>query len=164
MKKLNKMLAVSLLASFGGVLNAFESTLPILNLIPGGKLGIANVVTLVSMYLFGGAYALLVSALRTVVSCMLYGGLNAFMYSFSGAVVSCIFMIITKNILKDKVSPIGVSVVGAVSSNITQVAAAWLVLRSSSLLWYLGALILIGVVSGTALGYIAKETLKRIKG
>lgn len=158
------MLAVSLLASFGGVLNAFESTLPILNLIPGGKLGIANVVTLIAMYLFGGTYAIFVSSLRTIVSCMLYGGLNAFMYSFSGAVVSCIFMIITKNILKDKVSPIGVSVVGAVSSNITQVAVAWLVLRSSSLLWYLGALILIGVVSGTALGYIAKETLKRIKG
>ena len=164
MSKLKKMLLLALLSGMAAMLGVFESMLPILPAIPGGKLGIANSITLITLYVFGGVPAAIVSALRTVVSCMLYGGMNTFMYSFAGAMSSVAVMICVKKALGSKVSPVGVSVIGAACHNTAQVAVAWLVLRSSVLFQYLGALLLIAIVSGTVCGWISGRCIDRIKG
>ena len=164
MSKLKKTLVISILAGLGGVLGAVESMLPIFAQIPGGKLGIANIVTVVVLYGFGNVPAILVSCIRTVVTSMLYGGVNAFMYSFAGAILSTGTMIFFKTILKEKVTPVGISVVGAAFHNTGQIVVAFMVLQSKAVFSYLGVLLLISVVSGATCGYCSKETLKRIKG
>ena len=158
------MLLLALLSGVAAMLGVFESMLPILPAIPGGKLGIANSITLITLYVFGGVPAVIVSALRTVVSCMLYGGMNAFMYSFAGAMFSVAVMICVKKALGSKVSPVGVSVIGAACHNTAQVTVAWFVLRSSVLFQYLGVLLLIAIVSGTVCGWISGRCIDRIKG
>ena len=163
MSKLKKMLILATLSSLAAVLSIFESMLPILPAIPGGKLGIANSVAVFVMYIFGGFSAITVSVIRTVISSLFYGGMNAFMYSFAGALFSTLVMIVAHKTLKNRISPIGISVLGAACHNTAQVAVAYLVLRSSALVWYLAVLILISVVSGTACGYCTEECLKRIK-
>lgn len=163
MSKLKKMLVLALLSCLGAVLSVFESMLPILPAIPGGKLGIANAVTVIVLYTFGAVPAIVVSGLRAFISCLLYGGMNAFMYSFAGAVFSSLGMILIKTILKDKVTPIGICVIGASLHNTAQVAVAFAFLKSSALIWYLAMLLLISVVSGTVCGYFTQECMKRMK-
>lgn len=156
------MLILALLSCLGAVLSFFESMLPILTSIPGGKLGIANAVTVIVIYTMGSVPAIIVSGLRAFISCLMYGGMNAFMYSFAGAILSCVGMILVKSALKDKVTPIGVCVVGAALHNIAQVAVAFVFLKSDALIWYLAMLLLISVVSGAVCGYFTRECMKRI--
>lgn len=157
------MLVVATLAALAAVLGVFESMLPILTAVPGGKLGIANSITVIVLYIFGAPYALAVSIVRVIVSCMLYGGINAFMYSFAGALVSSTAMICIKKFLDKRITPVGISVVGAAFHNTAQVAVAWCILRSSALAWYLACLLLIALVSGTACGWIARECINRLR-
>lgn len=164
MSKLKRTLLLALLSGVAAVLGVFESMLPIFPAIPGGKLGIANIVTLVVLYIFGGVSAIIVSTVRTIISCMLYGGLNAFIYSFSGAIFSTVVMIGMKKVFSEKISPIGISVTGAACHNTAQVAVAWLVLRSNVLFQYLGALLFIGLVSGAVCGWVSYYCTDRIKG
>lgn len=163
MSRLKKLLTVAMLSALAAVLGAFESMLPILTAVPGGKLGIANCVTVIVLYVFGTPYALAVSILRVIVSCVLYGGMNAFMYSFAGAVVSVAVMISARKIMDKRVSPVGISVLGAAFHNMAQVAVAWCVLRTSALAWYLACLLLIALVSGTVCGWISNECINRLR-
>lgn len=158
------MLIVATLAGLAAVLSVFENMLPILPAVPGGKLGIANSVTVIVLYIFGALPAMAVSIVRVMVSCMLYGGFSAFMYSFAGAVVSTAAMICARRFLNDKISPVGISVLGAACHNAAQVAVAWGIIRSGALVWYLACLLLIALISGTACGWISRECIYRIKG
>lgn len=163
MNNLKKLLTVAVLSGAGAVLSVVESMLPVLTAMPGGKLGIANIVTLVALYTMGGASAFAVSVVRTTIACALYGGMNAFMYSFAGAVFSTFVMICLKKFFHMRISIIGVSVSGAASHNIAQAAVAWCFIRSDSLWLYLSGLLAISVISGIACGYCAKESIKRLK-
>lgn len=158
------MLIIATLAGLAAVLGAFESMLPILPAIPGGKLGIANTISVIVLYTFGAMPALAVNLLRVTVSCMLHGGFSAFMYSFAGALVSTIVMIVAKKALNNKITPIGISVLGAACHNTAQVAVAWMIIRSNALAWYLACLLLVALVSGTVCGWISGECIERIKG
>ncbi len=156
------MLLIALLAGLGAVLSIFEAMLPILPAIPGGKLGIANSVAVIVLYTFGAVPALAVNLLRVAIASMLYGGFNAFMYSFAGALVSTLAMVGAKGLSKNKITPVGISVLGAALHNSAQVAVAFLIMRSGALVWYLAWLLLIALFSGTVCGRISQECIKRI--
>ena len=157
------MLIIATLSGLAAVLSIFESMLPILPAVPGGKLGVANSVAVIVLYTFGAVPALAVNLIRVTVACMIYGGVNSFMYSFSGALVSTVVMICAKKVLKEKISPVGISVSGAACHNAAQVAVAWMILRTSALTWYLAALLIISLVSGTVCGWISSECIQRIR-
>ena len=162
MSKLKKTLILAILSGAGAVLGIIESMLPLLPAIPGGKLGLANIVTVVALYIFGGWECMLISVVRAVISSALYGGFNAFVYSLAGGVFSALVMTAVYNLFSDRVSPVGVSVCGAASHNTAQVAVAWLVVRSNALLPYLGILLAISLVSGICTGFVIRECVKRI--
>lgn len=154
---------IALLAGGGAVLGIIESMLPILPAIPGGKIGLANIVTVSALYILGGWETILISILRTIIASTLYGGFNAFIYSFAGAVFSAIIMIAVKKVFSHKVTSVGISVLGAAAHNIAQVAVAWLIVRSSALLPYLAVLVAISVISGVCTGIVARECVKRLQ-
>lgn len=162
MSKLKRLLLIAVLSSAGAVLGIVESMLPVVTAIPGGKLGFANIVTVTVLYIMGGASAFCVSVVRTVIASALYGGVNAFVYSFSGAILSTVVMIFAKKSFSNKLSPVGVSVLGAAAHNIAQVSVAWFVVKSNALWSYLGVLLLISVVSGMCSGYCSAECIKRL--
>jgi len=162
MSNLKKILVIAILSAAGAVLSIIESMLPILTAIPGGKLGIANIVTIIALYIMGPTSALAVSVIRTVISSALYGGFNAFIYSFSGAVFSTLIMIIAKKSLGKNVSTVGVSVLGAAAHNVAQVAVAWFFIRTEALWFYLACLLLLSSLFGVCSGFCAGECIKRL--
>ena len=76
------LLALALLLSYVEVL------LPLSIGIPGVKLGLANLASLVCLYLFGIRRAALLSVLRIVLTGFLFGNMAAILYSLSGAALS----------------------------------------------------------------------------
>lgn len=157
-----KVCALALLTAAGAAIQVIESFLPIIPAIPGGKLGAANIVTATALYLYGAPAALTVAVLRAVLG-SLFGGLSTLPYSLTGAVISMAGMTTAVKLGRERVSPIGVCVIGAALHNTGQVAAAFVLLQTGALLPYWAALLLLAVVTGTATGLCTRQVVKRLQ-
>lgn len=142
------------------VLSYLESLVPVFIAVPGVKLGLANAVSLFALYKLGARYAIPISLLRVFLSSLLFGSVISLAFSLGGALLSLFAMILLRALTH--LSPTAVSTVGAVCHNIGQIiVAAWLL--STSLVYYLGVLIVSGVVSGILIGLLTSYLIKRIK-
>lgn len=163
-KKLSKTQKIGIMAMFvsvGLVLQYAESRI-IITSVPGGKLGLANVVSIINIFMFGGKNALLIASLRAILGCLLSGGISALPYSLSGAVFSTVLMWIMRKWLYPRVSMIGLSIAGASIHNIAQLMVASAIFSSVYVFSYLPVLLVLSVFSGMATGYTAEVLSKRI--
>ena len=74
------------------VFSYIETFIPINLGVPGVKLGLANIVTIVVLHKLGVGRAVLVSLIRIVLSAMLFGNITVMLYSLAGAMVSLLVM------------------------------------------------------------------------
>ena len=81
---------MALLLSMALVLHYIEHFFP--PLAPGAKLGLANIVTIISLHLFGFSESMAIVLLRSILGPLLGGSPTAIMYSMAGGVLSCIVM------------------------------------------------------------------------
>ena len=137
-----------------------ESLIPISFGIPGVKLGLANLVTVVILYRMGFREGFLLSVTRVVLAGFMFGNLFSIVYSLAGGLLSLCVMAFLKR--TDKFSVIGVSVAGGVSHNIGQLLVAVVVLESLSIANYLPVLVFSGMVTGFVIGIVSSELMKRL--
>ncbi|MBQ9157455.1 MAG: Gx transporter family protein [Eubacterium sp.] len=140
-------LALALVAGY------IERLIPINLGIPGVKLGLANVVTMVLLYTVGLLPAAMISAARILLSGLLFGSGFAMVYSAAGAALSMLAMVLLKK--TDKFSSIGVSVAGGIFHNVGQILVAVAVLETRSLVYYLPVLIISGLAAGIIIGILS---------
>ena len=143
------------------VLSYIEFVLPMNIGIPGAKVGLANLVVMVALYTMGDKNAIALSIIRVVLVGLTFGNLSMMMYSLAGAALSLFVMLIVKK--TDKFSMTGVSILGGVFHNVGQIMVAMLVLETSSLLYYLPFLIVIGTITGVIIGIVANLITVRVK-
>ncbi len=137
-----------------------ETLIPINLGAPGIKLGLANLVTMVSLYLLGTPAAVVITLVRVVLTGFTFGNMSMMMYSLAGAFVSLLLMILVRK--KSWFSPTGVSIVGGVGHNVGQLAVAAAVLESRTLFYYLPVLLIAGVVAGAVIGILCGRMVKRL--
>lgn len=147
-------LALALVAGY------VEQLIPINLGIPGVKLGLANIVTMLLLYMVGWQAAILITALRILLSGFLFGSGFAMVYSAAGAVLSMLVMALLKR--TGKFSSVGVSVAGGVFHNVGQIVVAILVLETKALAWYLPVLILSGLAAGVLIGILSGILIRRL--
>ncbi len=158
---MNKRIAYyGLLVALAFIFSYIEFLIPINLGVPGIKLGLANLVVIISLYLFGIREAAAISFIRIVLTGFTFGNVAAMIYSLAGGVLSLIVMIIAKK--TDKLSLMGVSVLGGVFHNVGQIAVAVVVLETGSLVYYLPILLISGTVAGTIIGIIAARVIIRL--
>lgn len=155
MNKTTKMIFISLIVAQALVLHVIEGMIPVPIGIPGAKLGLANIFTIISLYILGFKSTVIVVVLRVALATMFGGTLSSFLFSLSGGLLSLFSMTIIKNLLKDKVSIIGVSGAGAVSHNIGQLLVASYIVRNWTVMMYLPVLTFIGIGTGIFIGITA---------
>ena len=114
------------------VLSYLESLVPVFYGIPGLRLGLANIVTVYTLYRLSAADACFVSAGRILLAALLFGNVTTMIYSLAGAVLSILVMILAKPI--PKLSAMGVSILGGVFHNIGQVIVAAFLLKTGGIL------------------------------
>lgn len=163
MGKARKLTLISLLVAQGLVLHIFERMLPVPFITPGAKLGLTNIITLIALYIFDFKDVFIVIMLRIILATLLGGGLSSFLYSVAGGILSFLAMYIMKNIGKDNVSIIGISIIGAVFHNIGQVIIAAIVVENVMIATYLPILIIAAIGTGFFTGLTAKYLLPYIK-
>lgn len=150
--------------AYGGMLIALamifsyvESLIPISFGVPGIKLGLANLVVLTGLYYLRPAEVLAVSVCRILLTGFMFGSGMTILYSLAGGLLS--FLVMWLLVKADRFSRIGVSAAGAVSHNIGQLIVAGIVLHSYSLVYYLPVLMISGVVTGVAMGFLANRVM-----
>lgn len=143
------------------VFSYIESMIPISLGIPGIKLGIANLVTIVCLYVLGIKAAISVSLIRIVLMGLSFGNTSTMMYALAGGMLSLLLMIIAKK--ADLFSMAGVSIIGGVSHNIGQLILAAIIIETVGVISYMPVLLFAGSVAGFLIGICAAIILKRIK-
>ena len=140
------------------VFSYLESLIPLNIAVPGVKLGLANLVTIVVLFKLDAGSAWLVSIVRVVLSALLFGNLSVMVYSLAGAVLSLLVMTVC---MKLKLLDIlGTSILGAVSHNAGQVIMAAVLMKSGNIMLYIPVLCISGTIAGVCIG-IAGAALVR---
>lgn len=152
MKRLNKLIFLSVIVSVGLGLSVLESAIPLPIMIPGAKLGLSNMVVLVTLVVFGFKEGLTVSILKSSVLMLITGSISSFIYSLSGSILSCIAMFIAYKFFSKIFSLIGVSIIGALFHNFAQVSVASLMMNNLRIYTYLPFLMLISLFTGYFVG------------
>ena len=96
--KTKKIATFGMLIALAMIFSYIESILPINLGIPGIKLGLANIVTIVSLYLIGVRGAVFVSLLRIILVGLTFGNGSAMLFSLSGGICSLVCMVLVKEI------------------------------------------------------------------
>ena len=161
--KTSKLVYMSLLVSMALVLSLVEKTMPLPFTTPGAKLGLANLVTVISIYTLDNYKdCFIVVILRIILSAMMGGNMSSLLYSISGAILSFLASIIIKTLGESHVSVIGVSASSAIFHNLGQLFVASLILENSMIFLYLPMLSFIGVFTGIFVGVCANYLLLHI--
>lgn len=155
---------LALLVSIGLVLSIIESSFPPLLPVPGAKLGLANIATVIALYSFGPSMALEVTVVRCVLGGLLRGSVVGLFLSLSAGLASTLVMIVLFLLVRKYLSVIGVSVAGAVTHNTAQLAAAYLLVGNAALFYYLPYLMIISVPTGLFVGFASRRVALSLEG
>ncbi len=130
--------------------------------IPGFRLGLANCVTIIVLYLYGIRRGALFLITRLLLTGLLFTGLftPGFLIGLGGAVLS--FLIMAAAISRNWFSPVGVGVAGAFTHNCGQLIVAMILMKTTAILTYLPVLMAIGIPTGLFTGTLAAVFLQRI--
>lgn len=159
--KSKRIAELGLMIALAFVLSYLESLIPLQLGIPGAKLGLANIVTLIAIARLGLKDAMAVAVARAILSGITFGSLYSMLFSLAGGIVSAFIM--GKMIRIKSFGMIGISVVGGVSHNLGQLCVAMVVLKSLDLKFYAGFLILCGIITGVITGVICMLVLENIR-
>ncbi len=160
MNKTKKMTTITMLIAISILFHMVESMIPVPVPVPGFRLGLANIVGLVALYLFDAKVMLSVNLMRVLLASLLRGILfgTGFWLSFVGVILSSIACIIAK---KSPMSIYGVSVAGSVFHSIGQVIVVTIIYQQFFMQAVLPILILLGIPTGLFIAHIAKSVIKR---
>ncbi len=159
---MTKKLTISaLLVALAMIFSYIEVLIPFNFGIPGIKLGLANLVVVVALYLLGTKQAFMISMVRIILVAFTFGSLAALLYSVAGGVLSFVVMASGRRI--KGLSVMGVSVAGGVSHNIGQLIVAVLVVENMNLLFYVPVLMIAGIITGLLIGLVAGMVLPAVR-
>lgn len=150
------------MAALAIIFGYVEMLLPVFFVVPGMKLGLANLVTVFVMYRYRAKEAAVISLIRIVVIGFLFANLFSILYSLAGAALSLLCMTAARRF--SGLSIVGVSILGGVTHNLGQLIVAALVVENGKVFYYFPALLISGLVTGALIGIVTGEILKRTTG
>ena len=157
---IHKIAITGILTAGAIVIGIIESFIPSIG-IPGVKLGLANIVILITLYELGILEALFVDLARVFIVGLLRGTIftMGFFMSLTGAILSLGIMILFHLLIK-KFSIIGVSVIGALFHVFGQILVAWLFLSTPYILYYLPVIAISAIITGVFVGITANLVIR----
>ena len=160
MTKSGKIAYGAMLVALAMIFSYVESLIPISIGIPGIKLGVANLVTVLGIFFLEPCEVLTVVIMRIFLVGFMFGNGVSIIYSLAAGLISLAVMLIIKK--TDKFSMVSVSVTGGISHNIGQLLAAAIVRKSTAVVYYLPPLLVAGTVTGLLIGIVAQKVFPAV--
>jgi len=164
----NTLSKIALLVALACVLQIIESLIP--HPIPGLRLGLANIITLIALVNLGFGYALEITILRTLLSSFMVGTFMspAFILSFSAGLTSTLIMGLLywlSRLSRYRLfSIVGISIAGALLHNLVQLYLAYLILvKHPGIFVFLPWLCIGAVFTGWVTGIIAGKVCSMLE-
>lgn len=146
-----KIAVLAILTALSLITFIVESLFPPL-IIPGAKMGLANVFSFAALIMYSPIEAFAIVAIRTVLGAVYAGNFSAVLYSFTGGMVSMAVSSLLMYLAHPRVSVMATSVAAAVAHNITQNVVFVFLAGSALMFGYMPYLILLGILSGAIVG------------
>ncbi|MBN2426986.1 MAG: Gx transporter family protein [Deltaproteobacteria bacterium] len=165
LEAIRRQIFLALFIALAVALHTLEALLP--SPVLGLRLGVANILALTALFLYGARAAWIVILARIFIGSLLLGNLFSpgFLLSLSGGLVAMSMMSGAKTLCGRLISPIGVSVLGAVGHIAGQLLVAWLLLVRHGGLWNLfPVFVLFAIATGMVNGWatvLLLDTLKK---
>ncbi len=161
MLRTRKIAIIGLLVGIGLIMHIVEGMIPMAAIIPGAKLGLANIVNLIGLVLFGFAGGLQVLLLRILLGSLIIGTFLTYNFylSLAGGLLGYLLMSLFYYRFHYRFSLIGISVIGAVFHNLGQITVAYFIIANIGIYYYLPYLILLAVPTGIGVGLVSMFTI-----
>jgi heptaprenyl diphosphate synthase len=164
LSRARRQVFLALFIALAVALQVLETLMP--SPLPWLRLGLANIMTLAALFLFDGRAAWSVSLARVGLAALLLGRLFSpgFWLALSGALVATSVMIVAYRLAGRRLSPIGVSALGAAGHALGQVAAARLLVVQHAAIWQvLPLFLLFTLFAGILTGWLACAVLATLR-
>ena len=162
-KDIRKITTMALLVAMALAISLVEHFIPLPIPIPGAKLGLSNIIILVSLYFYGFKTSLTIALLKSFMLVLITGAVTSFFYSAAGAILSSIAMAIALRYHNRLFSFIGVSEIGAFAHNLGQIIVSTIIMENIKMFTYFPALVLVGTFSGFFVGLSSNFIIKHMK-
>ena len=158
--KTRKMVLLALLSAIALTIFMIEAQIPMPIPIPGIKLGLANIVTVFTVFLLGPMSGIAVLLTRIFLGAVFAGNFSTILYSLAGGGLAILTTILLRKVLKHNQLWIA-GCMGAISHSIGQMIVAIWVSGTPGLIVYLPVMIATGIVTGLFTGLCAQFLLNR---
>lgn len=160
--KTRKMTFLGLMVGYSLVLYIIEGFIPnpLVALFPGAKLGLSNIITLISLIILGLKDTLIIITVRVILSSIFAGPLSYLLFSIGGAYVSLIFMYLVSKMRG--FSTIGISIAGAIGHNIGQLVVASMIVENINMVGYLPFMLITSLLTGMFVGMVSKYAIPKL--
>ena len=160
--KTKKLTLLSLLTAIALTIFMVEAQIPALVPIPGVKMGLANIVTVFTVFALGAKEGAAVLFVRIFLGAVFAGNFSTIFYSAAGGICAILVTILLKKILTGKQLWVA-GCFGAIAHSIGQMGMAIAVTGTPSILIYLPALLVCSIITGIFTGLCAQLLVNRGK-
>jgi len=153
---------LALLGAFCLFLSTIEYMIP--KPMPFMRIGIANLPLMLALDIFPFHAFFVLVTIKVLGQALITGTLFSyiFLFSITGTFLSAVSMYILRRFLKsERISFIGIGITGAVVSNITQLALAWVFIFGNSTRYIAPPFLTAGLITGIALGTFCEVFTRR---
>ena len=155
-----KLTTLALLSAIALTIFVIELQIPPLVPIPGVKLGLANIVTVFTVFAFRGRDGAAVLSVRIFLGAIFAGNFSTIFYSAAGGALAILVTIGLKRILTGKQLWVA-GALGAVAHSIGQMAMAVALTGTPGLVIYLPIMVVCSIITGIFTGLCAQFVLNR---
>ena len=158
--KTRKLTTLGLLTAIALTIFMVEAQLPAVVPLPGVKLGLANIVTVFTVFSLSPKDGILVLACRIFLGAVFAGNFSTIFYSAAGGGCAILVTILLRKILKQNQLWVA-GCLGAIAHSVGQMAMAVLMLGTPSVVIYLPVMIIISIITGLFTGLCAQYLVNR---
>ena len=162
MPKTKKLALMALLTAIALTIFVVENQLPAPVPVPGVKLGLANIITLVTMLLLGKKEAGAVLLVRVLMGAMFAGSPSTLLFSAAGGALAWLVMCLTVGLFGEKQLWI-VSALAGLAHNAGQLLTCALVVKAPGVFAYAPILAVSGVITGVFTGLAAMYLIRALR-
>ncbi|MCL6591312.1 MAG: Gx transporter family protein [Firmicutes bacterium] len=158
----NQRYAVIVILVCNAVLISFlESLIPIP--VPGVKLGLANIITIIAIAYLDIRDVMVIVCLRCLAVAFLSKGLFILIFSLTGGILSALVMWLLYQKFHQFFSLKGISVAGALMHNTAQILIASVIVKELIMVYYLPVLLISAVITGLITGHISELVIRELE-
>ena len=153
---------LALLGAFCLFLSTIEYMIP--KPLPFMRIGIANLPLMMALDIFSFPVFTILVAIKIFGQALITGTLFSyvFLFSLAGTSFSALSMYALRLFLgRNNLSMIGISILGAMVSNISQLVMAWVFIFRNNIWFIVPPFLAAGLISGAALGFFCELFIRR---